>query len=502
MELERYPEVKKAVEAVMDCVCDDRDADGLYYMELHIDPNDDMELENDEIMKILASDSPMESLYNTVDQNLFSFDNFPYLLQALQNNESVKSAAADTDIDLDTALHEYLLQSFYNTVPYDYFLDQEVNIDIIVDSGDMNYGFASNSFAHSYYGSIDEPVPEESSLLWLCRQQGISSDRLNATLRKGSAFDPQTLDLFEKRNRLLEELRNLGWNHFGGKLHIGTYGKYKDLVDKIKNLDKRIQYKQVVLQENTISHTKYQKLLAARGQTNPFSSEDSFLLRQNDVINAIQNKLYEFLEEKARHQQAIDTDPNFSRISEIESSLSYINVQLQEMGSHQEFHDNTFIDSILEESRSVTTGTNALTFLVSMPLKEAIQLNEVIRAEEEMNDYLRPEHRSGKSFITLSKDTVCGLYDFENGAGGLFEIHLLNTVDLPVKFIHSANADGYAGHSIRDIYGEIDYAQNALVDIQSILPDKLSLDVQIAEAACKSVVVSNVSQLQKAEFTR
>jgi hypothetical protein len=75
-----------------------------------------------------------------------------------------------------------------------------------------------------------------------------------------------------------------------------------------------------------------------------------------------------------------------------------------------------------------------------MKLGEAIEISERLK-------------NNGIKSLTISKDSMCGLYDPWNGAGGLLGINLEKDVVLPVEYIDSALLDGMRGHSAASIWG-------------------------------------------------
>ena len=70
-------------------------------------------------------------------------------------------------------------------------------------------------------------------------------------------------------------------------------------------------------------------------------------------------------------------------------------------------------------------------------------------------NWLVPENRTGTEFITIKKNTDCGLFDTWDGAGGCLEVALEKDVILPLKFIDDIEIDDACskGYGIRDVYG-------------------------------------------------
>ena len=59
---------------------------------------------------------------------------------------------------------------------YQHFLDQEVCVDIFIDSGDYNLDLGCNQIYPHYNGVRGDPVQDECSLLWLAKTQGYSKE--------------------------------------------------------------------------------------------------------------------------------------------------------------------------------------------------------------------------------------------------------------------------------------------------------------------------------------
>ena len=98
----------------------------------------------------------------------------------------------------------------------------------------------------------------------------------------------------------------------------------------------------------------------------------------------------------------------------------------------------------------------ALTFLVQMDLNTAINIIE--KQKEALKGKVYNEYHPNEvkgaplGYITLSKDTTCGLFDTWNGGGSLMEIELEKDVKLPLHLIDRIDTDG----TIQSAYGLCD----------------------------------------------
>ena len=121
--------------------------------------------------------------------------------------------------------------------------------------------------------------------------------------------------------------------------------------------------------------------------------------------------------------------------------------------------DPTFMTSVREECLSLTTHMSALTFLVSMPLSQLMELNTVMSERNKLDEpgmQYHPYRRKYTDYITISTDATCGLYDPWNGSGSEMDIQLEKEIILPIKFIDSAMPDGWRGYGVKEIYGVTD----------------------------------------------
>lgn len=111
-----------------------------------------------------------------------------------------------------------------------------------------------------------------------------------------------------------------------------------------------------------------------------------------------------------------------------------------------------FVESCITELVNCCTHMAALTFLVRMPLKTAIELEEYrakLLREKKFGRYSPQDCKKNLGYIILNKSTVCGLYDDWNGSGSLLEIELEKDVKLPIQFL-----DGiYSDKRIQQVYG-------------------------------------------------
>lgn len=147
-----------------------REEEGMLACDIQVDS--DSEISERDILRISKADNPMEMFHTIMDDFVLSAQDqeYIYVYQYLRDewtgeNLTPWSEVSDTVIDfLDNNV------AFY--VTYDHYLGQEVLVDVIVDTGDGDYDFSLNDFRY------EDEIADESSILWLARQQGYTKEDL------------------------------------------------------------------------------------------------------------------------------------------------------------------------------------------------------------------------------------------------------------------------------------------------------------------------------------
>ena len=146
---------------------------GCFYTELFADYRD--ALDKGGLQAIADSDDPREAFYDwlndayedEVDQAWFNL---------------ASKCADDLEIEHETAW-EFLTEMVEVRLPEQHFLDQEIHVDILVDTGDANYDFICNNIAPAWGGCDPDAAPAEASIFWLAGQQGYCMERVTAALK-------------------------------------------------------------------------------------------------------------------------------------------------------------------------------------------------------------------------------------------------------------------------------------------------------------------------------
>ena len=130
------------------------------------------------------------------------------------------------------------------------------------------------------------------------------------------------------------------------------------------------------------------------------------------------------------------------------------------------FFEDKFIESTIEELENLPSYMATLTFLVNMKLFDYFDLRDAMNAEKKLNNSYTFADRKGKGTITISKDTMCGLFDVWSGGGSLLEIELDKDVVLPIKCIWHAEIEtgkSEYGYSVDSVYGLVGSAWDGTV---------------------------------------
>lgn len=126
-----------------------------------------------------------------------------------------------------------------------------------------------------------------------------------------------------------------------------------------------------------------------------------------------------------------------------------------------------FLESCRVECANLPSHMATMTFLVKMTLEKLIELNRCIRLQNRNGHFYDASKNPYCGYVTLSKDTMCGLFNPWSGGGSVLEIQLEKDVKLPIRYIWSALPDGCGhGYSVGSVYGMCGSAwQDTLVKI-------------------------------------
>ena len=231
MNKKQEQKLNKAAEEVLDRVCF-RDEHGNFYTEIYADYRD--ELDATLLKKLCNAADPREAFYEWLDEAyLYScWDHEDYIIGEVLKDENIAAIASKLDQD---EVRDHLRDMFYIKLPEDHFLDQDVLVDILVDTGDLNYDYTLNNFGPHYDASENEPIPDESSLLWLARQQGYNKTQLKQAMRERPREKNFMQSIYDEINNAGSHMNTLT---FMVKMELREYFNLADAIGAERELNK------------------------------------------------------------------------------------------------------------------------------------------------------------------------------------------------------------------------------------------------------------------------
>ena len=205
MNKEQELEFKKAAEEALNSVCF-RDERGNFYTEIYADYRD--ELEDQALKKLCNAENPREQFYEWLDEAYLEciWDYEDQVIKEVLKDEDFAEIASKLDED---EVRDHLRDMFYVKLPEEHYLNQDILVDILVDTGDANYDYTLNNFTPHYDACDNEPISEESSLLWLARQQGYTKTQLKQAMRERPSEKNFMRSLYDEINNACTHMNTL-----------------------------------------------------------------------------------------------------------------------------------------------------------------------------------------------------------------------------------------------------------------------------------------------------
>lgn len=400
------------------------------------------------------------------------------------------SGAGSDEEQMTEQLITCLEDVWYVQPPVDEYLKQDVCMDIMLDTGDMNYGFACNYIDFSEIKSAED-FDDNSSLLWLCEQQGITREELLAAYDKGSAHSDELLELRARKAELVAELLQFGFvlPKFADRVvHTGAYQEYARLQAQLVRLTKEMQTLSEKRAQNNLSYQEYLKRHFDRFERLDPMSEEQFKEKKAEILERLDAKLETAAAEYSRVKDRLDFGTDYRRIAMLAEEHRSIQWKLSDLEKTEEYKKAEFVDSVINEVNNLSSSVGLVTFLVKMPLEEAIRIGEVIDGEMSLNSSYSYGDRTGRSSFVLGKDVRCGLLDITNGGGSYqFDIALYKDVEIPTKAIYRVVPDEELGsYGFMSTYGMNDEPyEEALKEIRVVVPEKVEDLIAAAVDKCE-----------------
>ena len=450
-----------------------KDEDGHIYIPVDLDDDFYNEgLSEDAIKEILSAPSPEEIFDKEIHSSFYVssfFDdvNSEEEISFLEDHLTYATLhlITELDFDLEQFINDYI--TFVPNIDKGRIKEQMVEIDILVDAGDMNYDFTLNSFGNGYYNNpVEGNFDENSSLVWRCKQQGVSEEDLRRVMTGGSLLNDEIVKIQNVKDHYEKKLGECGYDIFRHKYHKGDFAKFEKINSKLTDATKKIKDAIKRYEDNDISYEDFYKKNPNIPKVPLEKFED---LKSKCLRNAVETQI-KYQTKREELEATISNDERMVEIAYFHRNYLKYSEEFEKMTKNEMVYARQkFVESVIKESAETPSCMSALTFLVKMPLSEAMEINKIIQDEYDLNDFCSAEKRTGPSTITLSKNSIAGLFaPWEGtGSGGIFDIELVKDVVLPVKYINSANTGNVYGNSVKDIFGEIDYAES-LVSIDKV----------------------------------
>lgn len=178
MEVRVQAELQRILDDELRWVLDSKEGDD-YYCTYPANYRD--KISSSDIKEIFQSDDPDTAFYETIDAPWYWF------IATMPDNtvDNVK-LAWDEDVakwdEVEDEITAYIDEHVHWQPDYRHYLDQKVNVDILIDTGDGNYDYVLNCV----YPEDDE-INDKAALMWLTEQMGYTKEQLNKA-RKGTDF--------------------------------------------------------------------------------------------------------------------------------------------------------------------------------------------------------------------------------------------------------------------------------------------------------------------------
>lgn len=228
---EKENRLKEAVRDALSTVCW-KDENGVFYEEIYADYRDT--LDDCTLKKICNDDHPREKFWELLDEwyRDCEWEYADNVIKQVLKDENVAELVENPDAD---EIRELIRDQFYIRYPEKHFLKEDVLVDLVIDTGDMNYDFTSNIIG-GHYDASDDSIPEESSLLWLARQQGYKKSELKKALAdRGNSQSPLLKSIYHETLNCGSHMNALA---FLVKMTLEEYFTLRDGIDKERERNK------------------------------------------------------------------------------------------------------------------------------------------------------------------------------------------------------------------------------------------------------------------------
>ncbi|PDZ94564.1 hypothetical protein CON36_33130 [Bacillus cereus] len=157
---------------------------------VYVDYHD--QVSESQLKEISQSEDKMECFYNALYDFASDLENNTRdaLIDIIQRNWNTEEHG-EFDLYSDS-INDFIGEVVDIQFPYEHYLKQKICVNLLVDTGDGNHDYTLNNFA-SYNSSEDEEIEEESSILWLVKQQGYTKEQLLAAIKHSNYHNDSKL---------------------------------------------------------------------------------------------------------------------------------------------------------------------------------------------------------------------------------------------------------------------------------------------------------------------
>ena len=149
-----------------------------YFDECYVDYRD--ELTDKDIANILDQNEPEWALQAMLS-DCYQDSEWQYRDDVITKFQKTEEGSKYSWEEID----DELVEMWYLKIPYEHYKQQEVCMDIFVDTGDMNYDYILNAVYPHYNGCEDDEIDDKASLVWLAKTQGYTKKQLQNQLTNG-----------------------------------------------------------------------------------------------------------------------------------------------------------------------------------------------------------------------------------------------------------------------------------------------------------------------------
>ena len=192
----------------------DYNEEGKYFeTDIYVDYRD--KLSESEIMEIMKSDNPHETLNDII---FYAYEDSCFDLQG-KIIEDVEDILEEEEIEIDDDfLYEFVLDNVMTKYPVEYFLNNtELYVNIGLDTGDGNYDYTLNGC---------NEIHEESSMLWLALQQGYTKEEFKKAILEEEFNNSKFLE--SAYDEVNNSTTDIGQLVFFVKMSLGELMELKD----------------------------------------------------------------------------------------------------------------------------------------------------------------------------------------------------------------------------------------------------------------------------------